>query len=173
MVDSSQDPLPGSDRHAELNHYEDFEPGRDFRHHWGRTLTIADATSFATDCMLHEPALFNREYAAHLGFPDTPISGLLVFSVVLGMSVEDLSEAGGPFLGCDDVEFSEPIFPNDTLFASSIVLSRRISKSREGYGVVEWKTVGSNQHGTTVISFKRSSLVPCRQPETWRAEMSA
>ena len=30
---------------------------------------------------------------------------LLVLATVIGLSVEDLSEAGGPFLGVNDVEF--------------------------------------------------------------------
>ena len=30
------------------NRYEDFEPGRVFRHHWGRTITESETTLFST-----------------------------------------------------------------------------------------------------------------------------
>jgi acyl dehydratase len=109
--------------------------------------------------MLHEPALFNRLYAQHLGYRDILVSPLLVFNIVLGMSVKDLSESGGPFLGADDLRFLEPVFPGDTLFATSRVVSARLSGSRPGYGVVEWQTWGRNQEGKKVVEFRRTNLV--------------
>jgi itaconyl-CoA hydratase len=156
------------ERQRLLNHYEDFEVGRTFNHHWGKTITETEAIMFATENLLHEPALFNRPYAQHLGYRDVPVSSFLVYALILGLSVEDLSEAGGPFLGSDDVIFHSPVFPGDTLFASSRVLSRRLSTSRRGFGVVEWHTVGSNQNGAEVVSFRRSNLVPCRHADTWQ-----
>jgi acyl dehydratase len=156
-------------RHRLLNHYEDFEVGRIFNHHWGRTITEAEAIAFATENLLHEPALFNRPYAQHLGYRDIPVSSFFVYALILGLSVEDLSEAGGPFLGSDEVIFHVPVFPGDTLFASSKVLSRRLSASRRGFGVIEWHTVGTNQNGAEVLSFRRSNLVPCRSTDTWQA----
>ena len=156
-------------RHGLLNHYEDFHVGRTFNHHWGRTITEAEAIAFATENLLHEPALFNRPYAQHLGYCDIPVSSFFVYALILGLSVEDLSEAGGPFLGSDEVIFHVPVFPGDTLFASSKVLSRRLSGSRRGFGIVEWHTVGINQNGAEVLSFRRSNLVPCRSTDTWQA----
>jgi itaconyl-CoA hydratase len=150
---------------AAVNHYEDFEEGRRFSHHWGRTVGADEAIEFATQHLLHEPVLFNRSYAHHLGYRDVLVSPLFVYAIVLGMSVEDLSESGGPFLGSDAVEFLRPVFPGDTLFASSLVLSRRPSRSRSGFGVVEWKTVGHNQQREPVLAFRRSNLVRYRNPE--------
>jgi itaconyl-CoA hydratase len=158
------------DRHRLLNHYEDFDVGRIFNHHWGRTITEAEAITFATENLLHEPALFNRPYAQHVGYRDIPVSSFFVYALILGLSVEDLSEAGGPFLGSDEVIFHAPVFPGDTLFASSRVLSRRLSTSRRGFGIVEWHTVGRNQNRADVVSFRRSNLVPCRHPDTWRVQ---
>jgi acyl dehydratase len=157
-------------RHRLLNHYEDFEVGTIFNHHWGRTITEAEAMAFATENLLHEPALFNRPYAQHLGYRDIPVSSFFVYALILGLSVEDLSEAGGPFLGSDDVIFHTAVFPGDTLFASSRVLSRRLSISRRGFGIVQWDTVGRNQDGAEVISFRRSNLVPCRDAVTWKTQ---
>ncbi len=91
------------------------------------------------------------------------MSPLLVFSIVLGLSVEDLSESGGPFLGADAIDFKAPVFPGDTLFAASTVLSHRPSASRPEYGIVEWQTTGHNEHNSMVISFRRTSLVRRRE----------
>ncbi len=102
---------------------------------------------------------FNRLYARHLGYDDIVVSPMLVYAIVLGLSVEDLSESGGPFLGSDAVRFLRPVYPNETLFASSIVIFRRSSGSKQDYGIVEWETSGCNQRGELVISFRRTNLV--------------
>jgi itaconyl-CoA hydratase len=144
---------------AGFNSYEDFAVGRRFDHHWGRTITAEEATSFATQLVTHEPLRFNQPYARHLGYDDIVVSPMLVYAIVLGLSVEDLSESGGPFLGSDQVRFLSPVYPGDTLFASSVVMSRRPSGSRKDYGIVEWETSGFNQRGEPVITFRRTNLV--------------
>jgi itaconyl-CoA hydratase len=146
------------------NDYEDFPPGRIFRHHWGRTITGADAILFSTQTHQAQPAQFNAHYAAMSGLPGRPVSELLTFSVVLGLTVEDLSESGGPFLGADDVTFTRPVFEGDTLYATSVVSERRPSGSRPGWGVVRWRTIGTNQRGEPVLSYSRASLVRRRAP---------
>ena len=144
---------------SRFNRYDDFSVGRRFDHHWGRTITADEAISFATQHLTHEPLRFNRLYARHLGYDDLVVCPMLVYAIVLGMSVEDLSESGGPFLGSDAVRFLEPVHPGDTLFASSLVVSRRPSGSKPDYGIVEWETSGCNQLAARVISFRRTNLV--------------
>lgn len=145
-----------------INHFEDFETGRKFAHHWGRTVTEAESVAFAAEYLIHQPQHFNREYALHLGFKDLVVPAQLVFAITLGMSVEDLSESGGPFLGADEIVYLEPVLVGNTLFSSSEVISHRASGSRRGYGVVEWRTQARNATGRPVISFKRASLVRMR-----------
>src|SRR5262245_35971799 len=130
-----------------VNYYEDFEVGRRFHHHWGRTITAAEAVAFSTQHLLHEPALFNALYAKHLGHPDLVVSPFYVFAVVLGMSVADLSESGGPFLGADSLRMHGIVVPGDTVFSSSVVIARRPSGSQPLYGVVEWETTGARENG--------------------------
>lgn len=165
---TTTDPRTPAGRHftGNVNHFEEFEIGRRFRHHWGRTIEAAEAIGFATEHLLHEPALFNRIYARHLGYDDIVVSGEMVFSIVLGLSVEDLSESGGPFLGADNIRFHDPVHPGDTLFAVSEVMSRRDSGSRPDYGVVEWETRASKQDGRPVLSFRRTNLVRRRSAGT-------
>jgi acyl dehydratase len=142
--------------------YEDFEDGRLFRHHWGRTLTEADNILFTTMTQMYNPLYFNEPFATEHGHPGVVANPMLVFGVVFGLSVQDLSEAGGPFLGLDGLTFHAPVYPGDTLTARSTVVSRRASESRPGWGVVTWHTEGFNQKGELVVDFRRSNLVPRR-----------
>ena len=138
--------------------YEDFTEGRVFAHHWGRTLTVEDSLLFNNLTMNYNPIHFNAEYARRLGYEGLVMNPLLVFTTVLGLSVEDLSEAGGPFLGVDDVRFHRAVYAGDTVYARSEVLSRRESQSRPGWGIVEWRTTGANQHGELVLEYRRRNL---------------
>ena len=85
--------------------FADFEVGQLFEHHWGRTVNAGDNSLFSTLTLHFNPLYFNAEYARAHGHPDTPVNPLLVFNTVLGMTVEDLSEAGGPFLGINKLVY--------------------------------------------------------------------
>ena len=144
------------------NRFEDFEIGRKFKHHWGRTISQADSQTFSILTLHYNPHYTNEAFAVAHGHPTTPVNPLLVFNTVFGLSVEDLSEGGGPFLGVNDLNFVKPVYPGDTLYSSSEVLSARLSDKRPGYGIVTWKTVGTNQNGEVVVTFERSNLVRTR-----------
>jgi acyl dehydratase len=87
---------------------------------------------------------------------------MLIFLTVFGLSVEDLSEAGGLFLGVDDLKFHRTVYPGETLSARSTVLEKRESASRPESGIVSWHTEGHNSHGELVIDFRRTNLVSKR-----------
>lgn len=147
------------------NQYEDFAEGQVFEHHWGRTLTESDATLFATLALRYTPLYFNREYARAHDHADLVIDPLLALCTVVGLSVEDLSEAGGPFLGIDRIEFHRPVYPGDTLDARSTVVSTRTSEKRPRFGIVTWRTEGRNQNGELVLSYERTNLVQRRRTD--------
>ncbi len=139
--------------------YEEFEVGEQRVHHWGRTITEADAIQFAHSTLAYNPLYFNRAYAKAHGHPDLVVCPQLVFNVILGLSVEDNSETlGGPFLGVSKLTYFKPVYPGDTLVASSQTLDKRLSSSNDDRGVVTWQTKGENQHGDCVIAFTRSNL---------------
>lgn len=141
------------------HHYEDFVPGRRFHHHWGRTIEPADNTLFTTATLHYNPLYFDTEAARRDGHKGVVANPLLAFSIVFGLSVEDLSERGGAFLGVDDLVFLAPVYPGDTLTARSTVVERRESRSDPAYGIVTWHTEGFDQHGTKVLEYRRSNLV--------------
>ncbi|HUY19970.1 MAG TPA: MaoC family dehydratase [Candidatus Binataceae bacterium] len=150
------------------NAFEDFSVGRVFDHHWGRTLTAADNTLFTTITLSYLPLYFNAEYAHAHGHPQVVIHPMLVLCVAVGMSVEDLSEGGGPFLGVNQVQFHRPVYPGDTITARSVVLAARKSTSRPGEGVVTWRSEARNQRGELVLSYERTNLVNLRAGEAPR-----
>ena len=143
--------------------FEDFDEGQVFEHHWGRTFNEGDNSLFATVALRFTPLYFNAEYARAHGHPGIVIDPLLVLCTVVGLSVEDLSEAGGPFLGVDEVEFHCPVYPGDTLTARSTVVSKRESETRPHFGIVTWRTEGRNQKDQVVVSYRRTNLVSKRR----------
>ena len=114
------------------NRYEDFEPGRVFKHHWGRTITESESTLFSTLTLHFNPHYFNAAYARAHGHPGIVANPLLVFTTVFGLTVEDLSEGGGPFLGVNQLTYHQPVYPGDSLRAESVVLDRRVVGQPQG-----------------------------------------
>jgi len=142
--------------------FEDFAVGQVFRHWPGRTITEADCTWFALLTMnqhpLHGDAHYAETYTQHR---QRVVLGPLVFSVVIGMSVADISGRAIANLEVDRLKHEKPTFIGDTLYAESTVLELTPS-SRGDRGVVSVETVGINQRGDTVCSYTRKVLVPSR-----------
>ncbi len=152
------------------NQFEDFDEGQVFKHHWGRTISENDNSWFSTQTLSFNPIYFNEPYAQSQGHSKMVVNPMLVFNTTFGMSVEDLSEGGGLFLGVDDCEYIMDVHVGDTLTATSTVLSKRISKSNKTAGIITWLTSGYNQDGLKVIEFKRTNFVRFRHPEMHQPE---
>jgi itaconyl-CoA hydratase len=144
--------------------FEEFEVGAVFDHHWGRTLTAADNVLFSTALCNWNPMYLNVEFARAHGHPDVVINPMLVLCTVVGLSVEDLSEMGGAFLGIDKSVFHHSLYPGDTLRARSTVLDRRDSTSRPSLGIVTWHSEAFDQQDRRVMSYERTNLVLKRDP---------
>ena len=152
---------------AEMDHarkgrlFGEFALGQVFVHHWGRTLLESDSVLFTSLTLNYNPLYVNREVARELGHAASPDNPSLAVLTVLGLSVEDLSEGSteGAFLGVDDLTYTAPVYPGDTLTGVSEVVALRPSESRPGGGIVTWRTWGINQAGVEVLAFTRTNLV--------------
>ena len=142
--------------------YQDFSVGQVLEHHWGRTITDGDNALFSTALCDWSPMHLNAEFARAHGHPDVVVNPMLVLCTVVGLSVEDLSEGGGPFLGVNDCTFHRPVHPGDTLTARSTVTDTRTSASRPNTGIVTWHTEAHNQRGELVLDYRRTNLVAMR-----------
>ena len=159
MAEDGLDFLAKAEPRRKGHFFEDFEVGRVFEHHWGRTLNEGDNSLFSTLTLHFNPLYFNAEYARAHGHPGVVLNPLLVFNVVFGLSVEDLSEGGGAFLGLDELTFHQPVYPGSTLTARSTVVERRDTKSYPEMGIVTWHTEGFNEAGARVVDYRRTNLV--------------
>lgn len=141
--------------------FEDFAPGQRLVHHWGRTLTDSDIVTFATATCAWNPIHVNAEFARAQGHPALVAPAALVLAIVVGLSVEDLSEIGGPFLGIRRCVFDRSVHAGETITAVSQVLSARASESRPGRGIVTWQTRGLVGE-EPVVTFERTNLIAMR-----------
>ncbi|WP_281301535.1 MULTISPECIES: MaoC family dehydratase [unclassified Iodidimonas] len=140
--------------------FDEFKVGDIYEHRPGRTITESDNTWFSLLTMNTHPLHFDAEYAKHSEFGRPLVVSSFTVSLLLGMSVSDVSQKAIANLGWKEIQMTAPVFVGDTLYAESEVLSVRESKSRPGQGIVTVRTLGKNQHGSIVCSFERSVLIP-------------
>jgi acyl dehydratase len=143
-------------------YFEDFEVGTIYEHRPGRTITETDNTWFTLLTMNQHPLHFDAVYAAKSEFGRPLVNSCLTLSIVVGMTVSDISQKAIGNLGWSDIKLTAPVFVGDTLYAESEVLAKRESRSRPTQGIVTVRTLGKKQDGTVFISFDRSVLVPKR-----------
>jgi acyl dehydratase len=149
--------------------YEEFEIGAVYKHWPGRTITEYDDTLFSMLTMNHQPLHIDANYAEQTQFKQRLVVGTLVFSIALGMSVPDVSGKAIANLEFQEVKHLRPTFHGDTIYAETTVLDKRLSSSRPDRGIVTVETIAYNQRGETVLSFKRSVLVPTKEYDaTWQ-----
>ncbi len=143
-------------------YYEDFAVGDTYKHWPGRTITASDNTWFTLLTMNQHPIHFDEEYAKKSEFGKPLVNSTLTLAIAVGMSVADVSQHAVANLGWTDIALPAPVFNGDTLYAESTVLDKRESKSRPTQGIVTVATRAWKQDGTTVMTFKRSILIPKR-----------
>jgi len=139
--------------------YEDFEIGDIYKHPLGRTVTQTDNINFTLLTQNTAHPHFDVNYAAHTAFGKPLVNSAFTLALVTGQSVTDISQNVFANLGWDEVRLPNPVFEGDTLYSESEVLDKRESKSRPDTAIVTVKTIGYNQDGTIVVSFKRTLLV--------------
>ena len=143
---------------------EDFEVGDVYKHWPAKTITEADDHMFCLLTMNHHPLHINDVYASQSQQGQNVVVGPLVYSIMLGMSVADVSGKAIANLATEELSHPAPVFHGDTLFVESEVLDVTPSRSKPDRGVVKVKTDAYKQDGTLVASFKRAVLVPRRNP---------
>jgi acyl dehydratase len=138
--------------------WADFTAGRSFDHATRRTVDRSDSLLFSATTLSLCPLYFDAEAARAGGHPDVVVNPYLILALVVGLSVEDLSEHSEAFLGISDAQFARDVYPGDTIRAASLVESRRESVSRPGFGIVTWRTTGFNQRDEVVLELSRANL---------------
>lgn len=158
--------MSNSTRHDEQcgsfsRYYEDFHPGEEILHRISKTITQGEHQLFTLLTMNHHPVHISVDFAEKSEFGKILVNGTYVFSLVVGITVPDLSYNATANLGYQSVEHCGPVFEGDTIYAKSEVLSKRESASRKDSGIVCFRThgfVGDRK----VITLSRCILIPLR-----------
>src|SRR5213080_4461245 len=143
---------------------EEFEVGAVYKHWPAKTVTEADDHLFCLITMNHHPLHINDVYASASQQGRNVVVGPLVYSLMLGMTVSDVSGKAIANLATEELKHPAPVFHGDTLFVESEVLEVTPSRSKPDRGVVRVHTRVLNQDGTLVAEFKRLVLVPRKNP---------
>ena len=141
-------------------YFEDFEPGDIYKHWPGKTITEYDDHLFCMITMNHHPLHTDAWYAERqTQFGKNVVVGNLVYSLVLGMSVPDVSGAAIANLEVESLQHKMPTFHGDTIYAETRVLDKKESRSKPDRGVVSVESRGFNQRGEEVCYFRRKVMV--------------
>lgn len=144
-------------------YYEEFEPGDVYKHWPGKTITEEMDHLFCDMTMNHHPLHSDLWYAEEeTQFKKNVVVGNLVYSLVLGMSVPDVSGKAIANLEIETLKHSRPTFHGDTIRAETVVLDKVESSSKPDRGIVTVETRGFNQRGEEVCYFRRKVMVPKR-----------
>lgn len=142
------------------NYLERFKKGQIFRHTIGKTITESDNNLFSLLTMNHHPVHLDIEYCKKHIHGRIMVVGTLVFSLVVGLTVSDISGKAIANLDYENVKHHRPVFIGDTIYAETKILEVRESKSKPDRGIIYVETIAYNQKGENVISFRRHVLIP-------------
>jgi len=139
--------------------YEDFKIGDIYSHPLGRTVTKTDNIYMTLLTQNTNPTHFDDYYSKQTEYGLPLINSTFTLALVTGQSVSDLSQNAMANLGWDEIRLPTPVFEGDTIYSYSEILDKRESKSRPNVGIIWVKTVGYNQKGEVVITFKRTIMI--------------
>jgi 2-methylfumaryl-CoA hydratase len=140
------------------NFFEDFRLGQTIRHATPRTVTHGDVAVYNALFGPRFPVQSSDVFAYAVGYPQSPIDDLLVFHIVFGKTVPDISLNAVANLGYADCRFLRAVYPGDTLTAESEVIGLKENSSRKT-GVVYVRSTGFKQDGTKVLEYVRWVMV--------------
>jgi len=138
--------------------FEDFRLGEQIAHATPRSLSAGERALYIALTGSRFAVPSSHEFARAIGYASAPLDDLLVFHIVFGRSVPDISLNAVANLGYAEMKFGVPVHEGDSLTASSIVIGLKENSNRET-GVVYVRTTGVNQRGETVLDFVRWVMV--------------
>jgi len=140
------------------NFFEDFRLGQVIRHATPRTVTAGFNVLYTALYGTRFAVQSSDAFARAVGYRRAPIDDLLVFHVVFGKTVPDISVNAVANLGYAGWRFLAPVYPGDTLSASSEIIGLKENSNRRT-GIVYVRSAGFNQDGTRVLEYVRWVMV--------------
>jgi len=140
------------------NFFEDFRLGQKTVHATPRTLNTGDQALYTALYGSRFALQSSDAFAQAAGYPQAPLDDLLVFHVVFGKTVADVSLNAVANLGYAEGVFSRTVYPGDTLCAQTEVIGLKENSTRKT-GTVYVRSTGFNQRREVVLSFVRWVMV--------------
>jgi 2-methylfumaryl-CoA hydratase len=140
------------------NYFEDFRLGQVITHATPRTVTAGDVSLYTALYGSRFAVQSSDHFARAIGYPNAPVDDLLVFNIVFGKTVPDISLNAVANLGYANCRFLAPVYPGDTLSASSEIIGLNENSNRKT-GVLYVRSTGFNTAGTAVLEYVRWVMV--------------
>ena len=140
-------------------YFDDLIPGTHYHHPLAHTITETENSLFCNLTRNTQPLHLDAEFAKKTQYGQRIVNGLFTLSLVVGLSVPDLTE--GTIianLGYDKIVHPNPVFLNDTLSAETEVLDKWDSTSKLDRGIVRLKQTGRKQDGSIVVELERTVM---------------
>src|SRR5690349_19088731 len=140
------------------NFFEDFRLSQTITHATPRTVTVGDVALYNALFGARFAVQSSDAFAQAIGYPRAPVDDLLVFHIVFGKTVPDISLNAVANLGYADCRFLAAVYPGDTLTAESEIIGLKENSSRKT-GVVYVRSTGFRQDGAKVLEYVRWVMV--------------
>ena len=140
------------------NFFEDFKLGQEIVHATPRTVTVGDVSLFTALYGSRFAVQSSDAFAQSIGYPRSPLDDLLVFHIVIGKTVPDISRNAIANLGYAEFRFLKPVYPGDSIASTTEIIGLKENSNGKN-GTVYVRSTGRNQHGEPVLSFARWVMV--------------
>jgi acyl dehydratase len=143
-------------------YFEDFYIGQRFESIGSYKVTATEIKEFGQK---YDPQPFHLDEAAGQGsfFKGLAASGWLTAAIVMRLRVESITVAGGMIgAGVEEMRWTEPVRPGDTIRSEIEVLGVRRSQSRTNFGIVRTRSTAYNQLDKVVLRATVNFLAPLK-----------
>ena len=141
-------------------YFEDFYVGQKFHSLGQAKVTAEEIKEFGQK---YDPQPFHLDEAAgeNSFFKGLAASGWLTAAIVMRLRVQSVTVAGGMIgAGVEEMRWTLPVRPGDSLRTEIEVVGVRQSQSRKEYGVVRTRTLAFNQRNEVVMRSTVNFLAP-------------
>jgi acyl dehydratase len=145
-------------------YFEDLHPGMMFNSSRSYKVTAEEIMEFGER---YDPQPFHIDQSAGESsfFKGLAASGWLTAAIVMRLRVESINIAGGMIgAGVEEIRWTAPVRPGDSLRTEAEILTVRHSRSRPEYGVVRSRTTVYNQRNELVMRAIVTFLAPLKNP---------
>jgi acyl dehydratase len=139
---------------------EEFTVGQIIQHKTTKKITEEDNKTFCILTHNNHPLHLDDEYAKNTMFKKKVAVGTYIVSLVVGLSVEDISGKAIANLDYEKIIHHAPVFFGDVIRVETKILKKRDSKTKLDRGIVYVESLAYNQDNVKVLTLRRHILIP-------------